>query len=354
MKILNRYILSEWWFAFIIAMLANAGLLIIEDVYKNASDFIQAGISASQLASYYFWLVIRILPIIIPVSFFLSLLFSLGKLHKNNELLAIRAIGANIFQITAPLWIVSCLLAILEVVLNLSISSIASQNTQNFCARVKNMSVNKNVAFKNEKDNRLWFFGTFCKEESIGTNVMIYFYDSAGNETERFLAEKAEYKNGQWFFQNIVRTLFDASTKYPTHIDRFESKNFCFDETPDLFFSLKKRVKYLSLPELRNILTFSNGKKDYFAYRVQYYRSMISSLSCIIILFITIPFATVGVRRSPMTGVAKACGVLFLFYIISNIFSIFGSHCFVPVFVTVLAPYIIVLMFSYILYRKCV
>lgn len=350
MKILGQYVLREWFFAFSVAILANIGLLVIEDLYKNAADFVQSGMPVERFVCYYFWLLIRVLPVVIPVSFFLSLLFSLGKLHKQNEILAMRMTGANIFQITGPLWVASIILSTLGIWLNVSISSRAYKNTQNF--RIS--PICRDIAFDNLRDHRTWFITSFDKKNRTGLNAMVLFYNDSGEEIKRLFAKHITYKNKQWIFQNVTETLSDPVTKRSVHVNKFDTMQFDFSETPGLFFSLKKRVKYLSIPELRKILSYSNDTRSYIDYRVQYYRSIISPLSCILILFITVPFVTTGVRRNPMSGVAKASGGLGLFYIISNIFSTFGSHGVIPLSVVLLAPYLVVLAFSYLLYRKCV
>lgn len=357
MKILSKHILSEWWLAFVIMMFTTTGLLIVEDIYKNLHDFIQNSSFSVRLFWYYFWLIIRVLPTVIPISFFLSLLFSLGKLHKNNEIVVMRVIGLNIFQITLPLWIVGCLLSILTLFLNIHTSSIASQNTQNFCESTKTNTgivVENHLTFNNERDHRVWFLGTFNKNSISGTNAMLYFYDQANHETSRIFAKIFEFRDSKWIFYDGFETFFDIETNRPSHITNFDRKGYNFQETPDLFFSLTKRTKYLSFSEVDKILSFSRNNKSYLAYRMRYYRSIVSSLSCILIVFIIIPFATIGVRRNPMVGVSKACGILFLFYIISSVFNILGSHGVVSLLASVLTPYGLMILASYSLYKKCI
>ncbi len=354
MKILNRYTLREWLGAFVVAMLTNIGLLIIEDIYKSSGGFIQSNISIPQILWYYGWIIIRVLPIVIPVSFFLSLLFALGKLHRNNEILAMRMTGATIFKITAPLWKASVVLTLLGVGLNMSISSIATQYTQSFFERIKTISAKSNISFKNDKDHRVWFIGNLNKKDSSGENIIIYFYDENWNEIKRTFAKNASFRKNKWYFYDIIETTFDAETKYTVNMERFDEKVYDFSETPNLFFSLKKRIKYVSIPELKRILSFSNSRNGYTNYHLQYYRSIVSPLSCMLILFVTIPFATIGVRQNPMSGVAKACGMLFLFYIASNVFNAFGTHGTIPIIISVLIPYFLVVIFSCSLYKKCI
>ncbi|MDE6431918.1 MAG: LptF/LptG family permease [Opitutales bacterium] len=354
MKILSRYILNEWWLAFLVAIFANTGLLVIEDIYKNAGSFIESGVPFGATIRYYFWLMVCVLPVVVPVSFFLSLLFSLGKLHKNNEILAMRLTGANIFQITKPLWVVSLLLCILSIGLNISISSYASRNAQDFYIKIQSRSIRRNIAFDNIKDHRTWFIGLFDRRNSSGSNLMLCSYDKDGVELSRVFAKSFEYKEGSWLLHDGAETIFDPDTDRPVRLEKFDIKRYKFAETPGLFSSLKKNMKHLSISELREILSFSGSKNSYADYRARYYSSIAAPLSCILILFITIPFATVGVRRSQMSGVAKACEALFLFYVMSSMFTSLGTNGVISLFVATFAPYAIVLMFSYVLYRKCV
>ncbi|MDR0679846.1 MAG: LptF/LptG family permease [Puniceicoccales bacterium] len=354
MKILHKYVLTEWLRAFFAAALVTAGLLLVEDVYKNLYDFIQHGEPLSRILYYYLWLLIRICPIVIPVSFFLSLLFSLGKLHHSNELTSMRAIGLNLFQITLPLWLIGGILSALSLFFDVHLSSIASQKTQDFCSGTKGKIVKQRLTFNNERDGRTWFIGELNRQTSTGRDAMIYFYDSERNESGRLFAEELSYKDGTWTFTNGFETAFDKETHHPDKITKFNKLDCEYGESPGLFFSLVEQTNRLSFAELRKILSFSKNSLNFTGYRVRYYGLIFSSLSCLLIAFITIPFSTVGVRRNPMIGVAEACTWLFVFYLTSSICNMFGVSGTLPIPLAVSLPYCLALLSAHSLYKKSI
>jgi lipopolysaccharide export system permease protein len=353
-KILHKYVLIEWLYAFLASMLLTAGLLISEDVYKNFHNFIHYGVAATQIFYYYSWLLVRICPIIIPVSFFTSLLFSLGKLHRSNELTSMRAIGLNIFQITLPLWIAGGILSAVGLFFNVYLSSVASQRTQDFHLSMKFYNIHQNLAFNNERDGRTWFLGKLNRLTSSGNHAMVYLRDSNGNESSRIFANTFSYRGGVWIFRNGFNTIFDENTHQPSTITKFDELKYACDESPELFLSLVKLTKHLSSFELRKLLSFSGNSSSFIGYRVRLYWSTISALSCLLTAFIAIPFSTIGVRRNPMIGVAKACAMLFVFYLLSSTCNALGSNGLLPVYLAVCLPYAIVLLPAYSLYKKCI
>ncbi|MDR3274076.1 MAG: LptF/LptG family permease [Puniceicoccales bacterium] len=354
MKILHKYVLTDWFCAFFAFMLATAGLLFVEDIYKNFHDFVEYGASVQQVLHYYLWLLIRICPIAIPVSFFLSMLFSLGKLHRNNELVSMRAIGLNIFQITSPLWLVAGILSLISLFFDVHLSSVASQKTQNFCSDTKARIIKRKLAFNNGRDGRTWFIGELNRQTSGGSDAMIYFYDGDRNELGRLFAKTFSHGNGVWSFFDGFETIFDKKSHRSSKIVKFDKLNCSYDESPELFLSLAKQMKHLSFAELRRILSFSKNSLGYIGYRVRYYSSIASALSCLLIIFITIPFSTVGVRKNPVVGVAKACAMLFLFYLLSSVCDTLGANGVLPIPLAVCLPYCLLLLPAYPFYKRCI
>jgi lipopolysaccharide export LptBFGC system permease protein LptF len=353
MRILHKYILAEWFRAFFCMLLATVGLLIAEDIYKNLHNFIQCGSTIKGILSYYLWFSVSICPLTIPIAFFLSVLFSLGKLQRSNELLSMRTIGLNIFQITSPLLLIGGLLSIASLFFNVCLSSTALQKTRDFCANLSAAEISYRLAFNNERCGRMWFLGELNRRTLTGSDAMLYFYDSSGSEISRVFAETFSYESGIWSFFNGFSTIFNGETHCPVRMTKFERMDCKYGESPELFLSMAKRIKHLSFAEIRRILSFSNGSFGYAAYRVRYYDSIASALSCLLIALITIPFATIGIGRNPVARVSKACGMLVVFFAFVSVFKTLGSNGILPAMLSICLPYCFVLLPIYPLYKRC-
>ena len=95
MNQIDRYIFWEWLRAFLLALGATLGLLVIFDMYDNLGDLLDFNAASADILYYYFIIIPSLLPYILPVAFLVSLLFSLSNLHSNNEIVALRSCGVS-------------------------------------------------------------------------------------------------------------------------------------------------------------------------------------------------------------------------------------------------------------------
>jgi len=120
-KLLDRYIFIEWLKVFAIAIGVTLGILILHDMYGNLGSLINWGASTREILLYYAFLTPTLVPVVLPISLLLSLIYILGSLHRNNEITAMRSAGMNVFRITRSLWLAGVLLAGLLLWLNASL-----------------------------------------------------------------------------------------------------------------------------------------------------------------------------------------------------------------------------------------
>ena len=118
MNLLDRYLLREWLKMLGLLLGATLGLLLMAALYDNFRELIEVNASAGDMLLYYATLMPSNLSIVLPLSMLLSLLFVLSKLHRNNELTAVRAAGLNIFATTRALWLAGLVLCGVSLLLN--------------------------------------------------------------------------------------------------------------------------------------------------------------------------------------------------------------------------------------------
>ncbi len=123
MTVIDRYILREWLSVLLLFIGANTGLLLIFALYDNFRDLISSGAAMSDMVLYYGTLMPSYLSVVFPISLLLSLLYVLGRLHRNNEITATRAAGLNIFRTTRVLWFMCICFCCLSLWLNVYVVS---------------------------------------------------------------------------------------------------------------------------------------------------------------------------------------------------------------------------------------
>jgi lipopolysaccharide export LptBFGC system permease protein LptF len=105
MSLIDRYVFKEWAIGFALTLGVIVGILILQNMYDSLPDLLDMGADVGEVVFYYVLALPAYLPAILPIAFLVSLLFSLGTLHRNNEIIAMRASGAGLLRISRSLWV---------------------------------------------------------------------------------------------------------------------------------------------------------------------------------------------------------------------------------------------------------
>lgn len=368
MSLIDRYVFKEWLVGFTLTLGVIVGILILQNMYDSLPDLLDAKATVGQILFYYSLSLPTYLPAILPIAFLVSLLFSLGGLHRNNEIVAMRASGASLFRISRSLWGAGLVLSLLLFYLTALVVPNTVEKARTFYENLEFASAGSseagekksmlyNLGFDNRKDGRLWFMNRFNERAWLGLGVNVHTRDADGNELNRIAAREAYYDDtrGHWVFLDGREMLFDPETGDPLRSVSFQEKTFeNFNEDPNLMLGLHKRPKELSLFELRRIIDAVPPEENpaVHAYEVRYFSLLAAPFSCLVVVGIAVPFAVSGVRTSPMVGVSKCLGFFAFFYVLISIATILGEREIIPTIVAAWLPNIVMLLLAVWLFRK--
>jgi lipopolysaccharide export system permease protein len=311
-------------------------------MYDSLPDLLEVGASVGEVVYYYSLALPTYLPATLPIAFLVSLLFSLGTLHRNNEIIAMRASGAGLFRISRSLWGAGLVLSGLLFYLTASLVPQSVERARTFFENLEYASLDGaskseeqglvyHLGFDNRKDGRLWFMNRFSERAWLGLGVNVHTRDADGQELNRISASEAYFDDtrGYWVFLNGRELLLDPETGDPMRTLAFKEKTFeAFDEDPSLMLALHKKPKSLSLFELRRIIDTVPPEENpaVHAYLVRYYSLLAAPFSCLVVVGLAVPFAVSGVRTNPMIGISKCMGYFLVFYILISIATILGER----------------------------
>src|ERR1700678_4050279 len=114
----DRHLLREWLSILCLMLVLMCGLLLVQVMIDDFRDLHEAGAHAADLLRYIVVTVPGFFTVTFPIVLLLSTLFVLGKLHKANELTAMRAAGVGFGRLMAPIWLVGLLCCALSWWLN--------------------------------------------------------------------------------------------------------------------------------------------------------------------------------------------------------------------------------------------
>lgn len=341
MTLLDRYILREWLKILGLILCATVGLLLMQALYDNFRDLIEVGAGRMDILFYYAVTLPSYFSIVLPLALLLSLLFVLGKLHRNNEIMAVRAAGLNIFGATRSLWIASMIFCGVSLFLNARVVPWSVETSrrllESFQLRADerkgtagSLGLVTSVTFDNAHANRMWYINRYSRFAQKAYGVTVSELDKSRREKTRIMAREATYDGVRknWTFRDGREVWFDVEAGEVMRSVVFKEKTVLyFNEDPSLMLLIDRKPSELSFFELQRIVDYFSAEDNpkVLRYAVRYYGLLADTLGPLIILAIAIPFAVSGVRVSPVVGVSKSIGLFFVYYLLSNSASLLGG-----------------------------
>ena len=368
MRILDIYIGVEWLKTFLLSLAAILGILILEDMYDDLEDLLDYNATFVQILRYYLVRLPSFLPAVIPIALLISLLFCLGTLHRNHEIVSMQAAGLNLLRITRVLWFCGAVLSLSLLLLNAKLvpwsvekSRILYDNLEfaSEAARGDDKSVGLiyNLSFDNAKENRLWFMNRFSQYTFQGFGINVFSRDAQGRERSRIAAREGYYDDieGFWIFQEGREVTFDPEEGEAIRSLPFEERSIPeFTEKPKLMMSLSKEPKDLSFFEIAQLLDKISPEDNpaINAYAVRYQNILANPFICLVAVAVAIPLAGTGVRTSARVGALKSVILFFAYYLLSSISIVLGERMILSPIVAAWVPNVIMLGVTGFLYRR--
>jgi lipopolysaccharide export system permease protein len=331
----DRHLLREWLSIFGLVLVLVCGLLLVQVMYDDFRDLHEAGAGLRDLALYSMVAIPGFLQLTLPIVLLLSTLFVLGKLHKANELTAMRAAGVGYTRLMAPIWLMGLACCAVSYWLNSHVVPWSVEETrimkEGFQFRKQAQSLPQDrigavfsVGFDNPYPRRMWFFNRYSKYTLRAYGASVTEMDARGRATNRIVATEAWYDDSKkaWVFTGGREMGFNPETGENTSSEPFTERVYPrFQEDPRLMMLIDRRPIDLSSTELRELIDYlsrENNPKSV-PYAVRYYGLLADIFNPLIVIAIAIPFAAAGVRTNPAVGVSKSIGLFFLYLALQNL-----------------------------------
>lgn len=311
------------------------GLLFVQVLYDDFRELKEIGAQGKDFLVYFLVTLPGFLGLVLPVALLLSLLFVLGKLHRANELIVLRAAGVSLLRITAPVWLIGVLACGATWYLNASVvpwsveTSRELRNTLNYRHAAKSLAeeqvgVVHSVAYDNRETNRMWYFNRYSQFTRKGYGVTVSELNADRQEIQRLVANQAWYDEDRrgWVFREGQILTMDPLTREMLSPKPFvEQFRASFQEDPRLMLIIDRKAVDLSLHELRRLMNFYaiDDNPKGLPYAVRYFGILADAFGPLLVIALAVPFAVSGVRVNPAVGVSKSIGLFFLYYILMNV-----------------------------------
>ena len=350
MRLLDRYILRNFFEPFLICFFGFIAIWLVFDLSDNGPDFIEVRASLKQVFKYYLTQLPQTVLISMPVGLLLALLFSLSRMSRSNEIISMLTAGQSVFRITLPLMVVGVFASLGCLVLNFelaphseAIKKIALEQITR-AGKKSDRSLIEGHMFRDRMNDRTWYVRKMRSNTAELTGVHITQQDPEGNITRKWYANQAVYDapTKSWLLKRGM--IVDFTDKGDiAKIDPFTTGRRLISgwtETPWRILSSHLEAQNLSVPELRDYLHFNSDFPDtqLAPYRTYLYHRWALPWSCLLVVFIAAPLGIVYSRRGVLAGVASSIFIFFAIIYITNFFLALGKGARIPAFAAAWFP----------------
>lgn len=332
---LDRYIMRQFLGILAICLAALFAIWLLIDLSDNISELRESNNIPTTILTFYTSRSPAILLLLLPYSLLLSLLYSLGKLSSNREIIGIIQSGRGILRITLPLLVTGGLFTLLCLGINYHWAPLAEGRQDEILAAAggKRATEASHVLFRNPGYRRLWMIGAFPAHYEKGApllNVDVTTTDEQERIISRLSASHARWdRDGRrWTFENPVVSRF--SPGMPPEFEKQDGPLTVdsWSETPWQLIKPGLSAAYLGIPDLSTWLK-ANASQPSFAdpapYLTQWHYRWALPFACLVTVLLAAPLAIHFSRRGPGGGIFLAVVLSALMLLLSNIVLAFGE-----------------------------
>ncbi len=327
MKIIDKHLLRSLLAPLAYCFSAFLLVFMVFDLFENLSHFVEAGTATFDIVRYYGLLLPSMLVYIAPISMLLAALYSLSRLTRHNEITALRACGISMVRIVMPFLAVGLVGSLFVALVHETVGPWSAFWSHQFIQEQRQQDaplsvyVAQNLAFRNEKEQRVWLISHFDTRTYDMSRVEVIEQTPEGLDRAKIRAGRARWLDGRWWFEDLIVQDYGPQG-HPMGAPRFERyrEMRAYTETPQIFLKEVKGPEHLSSRDLADFLRTRRNLSEAMRARVlvDYHFRLAMPWTCLVVMLMGIPFGTQSGRRGATLGIVLALSLFFAYYISLN------------------------------------
>jgi len=296
------------------------------------------------------------LILVLPIALLLSLLYALTQHSRHHELTALRAAGVSLWRLCAPYFFVGIAAGGIYFAMNEIVVPRCANWTEEILSRHVQLENNPKakthftkIGFRTTHANRIWQIGDYDAVTRIMLNPNVTWMTADGS-WHALNAARAGRTNNVWIFTDVKMFMQSPhGSLVPAGATNLIAMPE-FDETPKQILSNIKmsdsqtvrgsRSADIPLKDLREYLKLHPDlpRDDANALRTKYYGRLAAPWTCLVVVFIAIPFGAQSGRRNLFFGVAGSIFICFAYFVLQQVSLAFGMNGILPAWLAAWLP----------------
>jgi len=326
MRILRNYLLKEFVGPFCLTLGVLSFVMIVVGNLKKIADLvINKGVGILSVFKLFLLMTPYMVTYALPISLLVAVLMSLGRLSSDNEIIAIRASGINLFKLILPLITVGLILSLGLVLFNDRAASYA-----HFEYRKTLMAIgvkNPTAAFEegifiNSFQKYVLFIYKVDQKTNRLLNVRIYEPQGDDKPTRTIVAKSGEFITVPE--QNTVKlklvdgTSDEPDPNNPTNFYKLNFKTYFMNlNLADAQKSgrLEKKYKEMTIAELnKEVRKLKKENINPAPLIIEIHEKLTLAFSCLIFILVGAPLGIITRRREKSINIGISILIIVVYY----------------------------------------
>jgi len=336
MRLLDRYVISEFVRYFLVSLAALVMVFFLADYLRGVWD---AEVGALVLLKFGAFNIPMTICRMVPPAAMLGTSITLSLLNRKNELTAMHASGIGLIHVASLIFgaiFIACCLTL--ICYDRVVPPLARMRTSYEWRVIKgrkdfSMDIKTSKIWYRSK-NFIYNLKYYDKATATIQGIGIYFFDKNFRLAQHVEAEAARFdqEKGEWYLKNGMLTVFPQDTSFPLS-KNFTEKQLKLPETPKEFLEIERQVDTLRLKDLLKFIKRNKAAGlDTKEYEVDFHSRIAVSFIAIIMGLLAVPFSIRPKRQGGLGKDLMTCVAwIFSYWLIFSIcLSLGKSGAFAP------------------------
>jgi lipopolysaccharide export LptBFGC system permease protein LptF len=276
----------------------------------------------------------------LPVGLLLALLYSLSRMSRTNEIIAILTAGRSIPRILFPLIGVGLAASLCATWLNYELAPRSEARKKELLDRLVRgkefRDFKGGILFRNRSNNRTWFIQRLSMKRNAIDGVLVIEQDPEGNILRKTYGKRATFDEaaGLWTFERGRTVEFSPAGDVLKDSMWLGEQRVMkgWTESPRRLAAANLDPQAMTVPELEDYLRWNADFPPFqlAPYLTHLHYRFALPWTCLIVVFIAAPLGIVFSRRGVLAGVAWSIALFFAMVFLTNLFLALGKGARIP------------------------
>jgi lipopolysaccharide export system permease protein len=309
--VITRYLAREFLSLFGIILLCFVVLYLVIDFFDRLDVLLRNDATPALAVRYFIFKVPLMISQVTPAAVIAAVLLSLGMMARRNEIIAFRALGVSLWQMAAPLLVVSALISTASLVWEETVVPYSSRKFQ----YVNVVEIRKRPLRGLLSEREIWYHGRdgfynidhVDAERSALHGLTIYRLDSSFSPESIIEVATARWDGQRWLTARAIERRFPAGEQIVTR--ELAPGAVQIAESWEDFLDVRREPEELSFRALRQRIAILTRKGiDASAYLVDLHLKLALPCASFVLALLAVPLAG-RVRRHASVAAVIAIGL---------------------------------------------